>query len=104
MLRQHLEADKVCVLGSDGLTIEEDVPLGVQQLFEGLQVQGAAPVSKQLGFLHMRVKHLEYIWMDAVAIIEMVELLHVLSALSGGSLLHPKKNKITIVKFRILKQ
>ena len=95
MLRLHLEADEEGVLGSDGLTVEEYVLLHAHHLFESLQVQRASPAPKKLRTLHVRVKFVKHIWLGAIASVEEVKLLHVLSALAKCSLLHPKNIFIT---------
>mmetsp|Transcript_2702 Transcript_2702/g.3291 ORF Transcript_2702/g.3291 Transcript_2702/m.3291 type:complete len:267 (-) Transcript_2702:538-1338(-) len=82
MLWQVLEADKVGVLGADGLCIDKNVFLRVHKLLKRLQVEWAAHADEELGVLHVGIELVKDVWLRAVRKVQMVELLHVLETLA----------------------
>mmetsp|Transcript_15240 Transcript_15240/g.20702 ORF Transcript_15240/g.20702 Transcript_15240/m.20702 type:complete len:265 (-) Transcript_15240:538-1332(-) len=86
VLWQVLEADKVGVLGADGLRIDENVFLRVHKLLKRLQVEWAAHADEELGVLHVGIELVEDVWLRAVRKVQVVELLHVLETLAIGPL------------------
>ena len=69
MLRQHIEAHKVCVFVADEGTFHEEVVLFKHQLAEALQVMRPTHIKKQLGVLKVRRELVESLWLAAVRLI-----------------------------------